>query len=68
VFDVKKDATSKKKRNMKSIKEQTTKKLAEQILSEAKKIAILEVKTSAEQILADATSIARWEKKPFYIA
>lgn len=59
---------STKKRNMGSMKENATKKLAEQILIEARKIAKLELKTSAEQILTDATSIARWEKNPFYIA
>ncbi len=57
-----------KKRKMRSMKEQTTKKIAEQILTEARKIARLEVKALAEQILTDATSIGRWEKKPFYIA
>ena len=59
---------SKKKRNISSFKEQPTKKLAEQILIEARKIARLELKTLAEQILTDATSIGRWEKEPFYIA
>ena len=57
-----------KKRNLRSLKEMTTKKLANQILVEARKIARLEVKTLAEQILTDATSIARWENNPFYIA
>ena len=44
------------------------KSLAEKILIEAKKMAILEVTKLAEQVLTEATTIARWEKKPFYIA
>ena len=68
MFKVNNDFDSKKKRDLGQLKEQTTRKLAEQILTEARKIARLEVKATAEQILMDATSISRWEKKPFYIA
>jgi len=44
------------------------KSLAEQILTEARKMARLEVMMLAEEVLSEATTIARWEKKPFYIA
>ena len=42
--------------------------MSRMILTEAKRIAHMEVQKLAMEVLSDATVIARWEKNPFYIS